>query len=354
MSDYSAIDKVLHRVILGAGFMGEMLFDMDSSMTGRAAVPVTRPVFVTGLARAGTTVLMRALYASGQFASLTYADMPMVMAPNLWAKFSGVGKKEREARERAHGDGVLVDFDAPEALEEVFWRSRHGPEYITPEVLVPHQISAETLTAYRRYQALICHRYGKSRYLAKNNNLMLRLAPLVQAMPDATFLVPVRDPAAQAASLLAQHQRFADADRFTTDYMRWLAHFEFGADQRPFRLPGQPPLRGTPDQPDYWLSLWCAVYGYLETIIQAYPDTVLPVLYEDLGADPQAWQRIARRLEIPADTDPGFRPAAPTSGAAYDPELLGHARALYQRLQTHIVQTAARDDTPEISTPSDF
>lgn len=337
MSDYSAIDKALHRVILGGGFMGEMLFDMDSSLTGRAAVPVTRPVFVTGLARAGTTVLMRALHATGQFASLTYADMPMVMAPNLWMKFSGSGKKERVARERAHGDGVLVDFDAPEALEEVFWRTRHGPEYITPEALVPHQISVETLTAYRRYQALICHRYSKSRYLAKNNNLMLRLAPLAEAMPDATFLVPVRDPAAQAASLLSQHQRFIKPDSFTTRYMRWLAHFEFGADQRPFRLPGQPPLRGTPDQPDYWLSLWCAVYGYLETIIDTHPGTVLPVLYEDLGTDPDVWQRIARRLEIPAEADPGFRPATPKDGAVHDPDLLDQARAQYRRLQTHVI-----------------
>ena len=231
----------------------------------------------------------------------------------------------------------MADFDAPEALEEVFWRTRHGPEYITPEALVPHQISVETLTAYRRYQALICHRYSKSRYLAKNNNLMLRLAPLAEAMPDATFLVPVRDPAAQAASLLSQHHRFIKPDSFTTRYMRWLAHFEFGADQRPFRLPGQPPLRGTPDQPDYWLSLWCAVYGYLETIIDTHPGTVLPVLYEDLGTDPDVWQRIARRLEIPAEADPGFRPATPKDGAVHDPDLLDQARALYRRLQTHVI-----------------
>lgn len=334
MNDYSAIDKILHRAILGGGFMGELLFDMDSSLTGRAAVPVTRPVFVTGLARAGTTMLMRALYASGQFASLTYADMPMVMAPNLWAKFSSAGKKERVAQERAHGDGVLVDFDTPEALEEVFWRTHHGTEYITPEALIPHQISADTLTAYRRYQALVCHRYGKSRYLAKNNNLMLRLVSLAKAMPDAIFLVPVREPAAQAASLLSQHQRFTDANKFTTDYMRWLAHFEFGDDQRPFRLPGQQPLRGTSDQPDYWLSLWCAVYGYLETIIHTYPGTVIPVLYEDLGSGPQAWQMIAEKLEIPSDTDPGFRSAIPKDGRAHDPELLAQARAVYQRLRS--------------------
>ena len=83
MSEYSALDRVLHRSVLGGSAMGEILGDIDAALVGKAAAPVRDPVFVTGLARAGTTVLMRALHVSGQFASLTYADMPMVMAPQV-------------------------------------------------------------------------------------------------------------------------------------------------------------------------------------------------------------------------------------------------------------------------------
>lgn len=336
MSDYSSLDKFFHRLTLKSATMGEMLFDLDSTTAGKSAAPVSKPVFVGALARAGTTVLMRALHGSGAFGSLTYADMPLVMAPNLWARLSGANKKERIAKERAHGDGVIVDFDAPEALEEVFWRTYHGPDYIKPDALIPHDIPADTAETYRRYQALVCHRYGRPRYLAKNNNVVLRLAPLALAQPDAVFLLPVRHPLAQAESLLNQHLRFAHADAFTADYMRWLVHHEFGPDHRPYRLPDAPPLQGVPERLDYWLSQWIAVYGHLEGLIDRFPDQLRPVIYEDLGAGPDAWAAIAAALDIPVGDDPGFRPATapPAADGSEDPALLEAALRIYTRLRT--------------------
>ena len=43
-------------------------------------------VFVSGLARSGTTALLNALYQSGTFASLSYDDMPFILAPNFGQK----------------------------------------------------------------------------------------------------------------------------------------------------------------------------------------------------------------------------------------------------------------------------
>ena len=344
MSDYSALDRTLHRIILGPAAMGEILGDIDAGFS-RGAVPVEAPVFVTGLARAGTTVLMRALHASSAFASLTYADMPMVMAPNLWARISRIGRKERVLRERAHGDGVMVDFDAPEALEEVFWRTHAGRDYIRPDGLVPHQPDADMVAAYRGWIGRICHRYGKVRYLAKNNNLLLRLAPLAAALPQAVFLVPVRDPLAQAASLRAQHARFAHADRFTADYMRWLVHHEFGPDQRPYVLPGQPVPDGPRDRIDYWLTLWLAAYGWIEAAMSARPEQIRPVVYEALGRDPEAWSAVARLAGLPP-TPPAvpFRPVVSSAEGEEDadPALLERARSLYAAL-------AARAAAPAVT-----
>src|SRR3546814_6546092 len=87
-------------------------------------------VFVTGLARAGTTVMLRHLHRSGAFRSLTYRDMPFVLAPNLWQRFSARWQERQEERLRAHGDRLMVNADSPEALEEVFWRIFTGREYI--------------------------------------------------------------------------------------------------------------------------------------------------------------------------------------------------------------------------------
>ncbi|NBB83643.1 MAG: hypothetical protein GVY28_09590 [Alphaproteobacteria bacterium] len=334
-AEYSALDRTLHKVILGNPMLDEALPALDARIA-RGAAPVRTPVYVTGLARAGTTVLMRALHGSGQFASLTYADMPFVLAPNLWALLSRAGRKDRTARERAHGDGLVVDFDAPEALEEVFWRTRCGGDYITRTGLVPHDPDAATIAAYRAFQARVCHRHGAARYLAKNNNLMLRLGPLARAMPDARFLVPVRDPIAQAQSLRAQHRRFGAADAFTRDYMRWLVHHEFGPDQRPYRLPGQPVPLGDPDRLEYWLVQWVACYGWLAGIIAAAPGNIRPVIYERL--DGAVWAEICAFTGLPADTPAAFRPApAPAAPEGLDPDLLAQARALYADLAAQAV-----------------
>ena len=277
---------------------------------------------------------MRALYESGQFASLTYADMPLVMAPNLWARMTRGNQKARIARERAHGDGVMVDFDAPEALEEVFWRQQCGADYIRSDGLVPHAPDAATLAAYRLYQARICHRYGKPRYLAKNNNLMLRIGPLAAALPEARFIVPVREPLAQAASLLVQHRRFAGADAFTRSYMTWLVHHEFGPVQRPFLLPGQPVPAGDPFGLDYWLGVWIVCHGWLAGQIAAQPGALLPVVYDQLGRDPAAWARVVAFAGLPPETANPFFPTTPGAGCEVgaDPALVARAREIHQDL----------------------
>ena len=62
----------------------ETSFDIERARFARRAREAMQgpPVFVCGLARAGTTVFMRLLHASGAFASPTYRDMPFPLAPN--------------------------------------------------------------------------------------------------------------------------------------------------------------------------------------------------------------------------------------------------------------------------------
>ena len=67
-------------------------------------------------------MLLNALHKSNLFASLSYSDMPFVLAPNLWSKIS-FNKRYSELKERAHGDGIKVSTESPEAFEEVFWKT---------------------------------------------------------------------------------------------------------------------------------------------------------------------------------------------------------------------------------------
>ncbi len=300
MSYYSKIDRLLHHLALKHPFVGELIFDLEKTIFSESRDKIQRAIYVTGLARAGTTALMRSLYATGQFASLTYNDMPFVLAPNLWAKISSTNKKQRVMQERAHGDGIQVDFDAPEAFEEVFWKLHCGSSYIDGEALRPHSIDPETIRQLLIYQGLVCKRHGRTRYLAKNNNHILRLASVAAQTKETTYyLVAFRHPIAQARSLLGQHIRFKEAEKFTQKYMTWLAHHEFGATHKPFQFNVNAPAVGAPDEFDYWLQRWVDAYAYLLLLLEQQDSNLIPVSYERLCTEPEHWIEICRKVDIP-------------------------------------------------------
>lgn len=331
MADYSALDKLLHHLALASAMRGEMIHDIEKGMFLKAAPPDEgRHVFVCGLARAGTTILMREIHGSGAFGSLTYADMPFVLAPNLWRKVSARGAQAGEKKERAHGDGIAVDQHSPEALDEVYWRVFAGKDYIRKDRLTPHKPDREQIAGYRDLIRLVLLRTGKTRYLSKNNNMILRLPALAKAMPDSTFIVPVRDPASHAMSLLSQHRRFADADAFTQKYMQWLGHHEFGATHRPFAW-GNEEISGDPATPDYWLARWISAHRALIEAARAH-DNVLIIPSDDLARDPALWPAIATRIGIAAKPLQEIRALPDRTAPQADHALMKEAATLYSEL----------------------
>jgi hypothetical protein len=297
VSDYSALDKLMHRLALASPARAEMLHDIERGAFLKSAPPdEERHVFVTGLARAGTTILMREIHCSAAFGSLTYADMPFVLAPNLWQRLSAKGRKPGPKAERAHGDGIEIGFDSPEALDEVYWRVFSGGDYIRSDRLVPHSPNDEQIEGYRDLIRLILRRTGRKRYLSKNNNHLLRLDSLARAFPNSVILIPIRDPHDHARSLLNQHLRFLDSDAFTRSYMEWLGHHEFGATHRQFAwddaIPG-----GDPQRIDYWLAQWIAAHRWIDALERAHANIQL-VPYEALVRDPGIWPAVARRIGI--------------------------------------------------------
>lgn len=346
--DYSPAARLLHRLALSRPAVAEASFALEEALHGRHPDPAPgkgEHVFVAGLARAGSTVLMRLLHGTGAFRSLTYRDMPFVLAPNLWAGLSRLAPRDLAARERAHGDGVAEDADSPEALEEVFWRVFCGPSYIGRRSLSPMRASDEAVARFRRYVALVLKRYRGERYLSKNNNNVLRLPSLRRAFPGALLLVPFRDPVQQALSLRAQHLRFAERQRrdpFARRYMTWLAHHEFGLDRRAFAPssgaagPGGDP-GDDPAEPACWLRQWIAVYGNVWR--QARDGEIEPAFvgYELLCREPGrvcGWLS-ARLGGIPREAfvfEPRESRADP-SAVAGPRELLDRARDLYETMR---------------------
>lgn len=331
MADYSALDRLLHHLALGSAMRAEMIHDIEKGMFLKGApADEGRHVFVCGLARAGTTILMREIHGSGAFGSLTYADMPFILAPNLWRKLSARGAQAGEKKERAHGDGIAVDQHSPEALDEVYWRAFAGADYIRKDRLTPHKPDKEQIAGYRDLIRLVLLRTGKTRYLSKNNNMILRLPALAKAMPDSTFLVPVRDPVSHAMSLLSQHRRFAASDSFTQTYMQWLGHHEFGATHRPF-VWGAETVTGDPTTPDYWLARWVSAHKALIEAARA-QGNVLIVRSDELAREPALWPAIATRIGIAAKPLQEVRAIPEREASLADGTLMQEATALYAEL----------------------
>ena len=307
MSDieYSFWQKLLHRIVLGSRMVSEFSLDLEIGRTrvDFPAIEKTRHVFITGLARSGTTILLRRFYNTGAFTSLTYRDMPFVLMPLFWKLLSGKSEKTMEKTERAHGDGLMVDYDSPEAFEEVFWKTISEQEYIRKDRLLPHNPDEETLKKFKHYIGLILksREHSTGKYLSKNNNNILRLESLCAALPESVFLVLFRTPLQQAWSLLRQHQRFlAPDDPFTTKYMGWLGHYEFGAGHRPF---GFSSAENTyhPETLPYWLFFWNDIYRWLLTYS---PERVIFVSYDVLcNGDNQTWTRLMELAEVEVNNE---------------------------------------------------
>jgi len=343
-SDYRFIDRLLHRLALHFKPVAEISFDLDQLLVraGPSEISSQKHVFVSGLARAGTTALMRRLHDSGQFRSLTYRDMPFVLAPNIWGKLNSISRRENRSSERTHGDGLSINFDSPESLDEVFWKIFDGDQYISPEGLRPHIPSKELIQKYVRYvNAILSTETPHRRYLSKNNNNILRLDAIQQAFSKALILIPFREPLQHAYSLLRQHRHFSSIQaesKFVLSYMTWLGHHEFGLGHRRFLLekgvsPGYPV-----DSLNYWLALWSEVYSWL-----GYSNLQGPlfIAYEDLCSREFTWMKLAELAEIPSTRQCccQFRLSVHPIEEGYDHALANRASSIYNKLLNHSRKT---------------
>jgi hypothetical protein len=332
---YSAAAKILHYMALNSPLIGEMAFDIEQGLFLESSPQPKsdRHVFVSGLARAGTTVLMWEVYKSNEFASLTYADMPFVLCPNLWSKAVGFSQKIGPARERAHGDGLYIDYHSPEAFEEVFWRVFAGDEFIKSDGLYPHKPDSEVVSHFKAYIRLVLRNRNKERYLSKNNNNILRIPTLRREFNDAVFLIPIRHPLQHSHSLLAQHQRFSKGDRFTRRYMDWLGHHEFGATHKPFVFSSDYPRCEERFCLDYWLEQWVNCYSYLCQITGLNQEGVYFVPYESLCGVPAVWGKISEIIGVDGSRKTEFKESRKAIKEVPGSQLMEIAVNLYSEIK---------------------
>jgi hypothetical protein len=155
-----------------------------------------------------------------------------------------------------------------------------------------------------------------------------------------------------AASLLYQHRRFLDSDKFTRRYMTWLGHHEFGATHRPFRFQQTSiSSNASPDSIDYWLVQWINCYRYLNRILDAKVHNAWFVPYEQLCAEPTLWTRIAERIGLQPAKSATFTLHEREVVEKVDEDLLASAESLYATI-TRSVQQQLEDNSNQFAPPN--
>jgi hypothetical protein len=317
MNNYSTLQRFLHRSLLSSKFMREIMFDVEQSIFLKKDVNYNNDhVFVVGLARSGTTILLNAIYQSNKFASLTYDDMPFILAPNLWKKISPK-KIHGELQERAHGDSIRVSSNSPEAFEEVFWKTFSDDLIIREELFI-------------KFILLILKKNNKTRYLSKNNQNIRRLDLISEIFPHSKILIPFRDPLQQALSLFSQHMKFVkkqNQDTFVRDYMKWIGHSEFGLDYKmihPSNL-----LYPNEKEFNHLLEQWYLTYKTVLKLTDKKGNFHL-IGYESLCNNPLVWANVKDLLGINQDIKFLFEESKKVIGQTFDNNLSDKCYKLYE------------------------
>jgi hypothetical protein len=313
---YTAADRLLHRLAFCTRKAQIGLADFEDVVFRQqlACHKLDRPLFITALPRAGTTLLLELCVGSGTFASHTYRHMPFVLIPMLWNRFSQGFRRFDAPRERAHGDGMFVSVDSPEAFEETIWIA-FWPKHYRRDRIVPWRgeedsLFQEFLTKHFKKIVALATRGGdrpsagshpSPRYASKNNLNIARIAWLARHFPDALFVIPFREPIQQCASLCRQHLNFLEIhgnDPFAKRYMEGIGHFDFGDSLRPVDFDGwlQRRRHHDPKEIAFWVEYWCAAY---RSLLAEANKRVSLLNYDALCADPRSGlECLARFIDV--------------------------------------------------------
>lgn len=293
---YGVLDRILYRAAFQFDVTQRVLADLEKVIyrDKLKEISIDNPVFITALPRSGTTILLKLLWQTGEFATHTYQDMPFVLCPLLWNRYSKHFAKKIEPRERTHGDGIQITEESPEAFEEVvwklFWPDHYQKDKIEPWNSERNQRFNEFFKEHMR-RVIVARQQktsGQGRYLSKNNLNIARLGSTPEPLELGIFLIPFRNPVQQAASMLQQHRRLSsiqEEDQFVKDYMEAIGHYEFGKTLRPINFNGWVKENYNPSKLSFWIEYWIEAYRF---VLNHISDSIVLISYERLVEDSES------------------------------------------------------------------
>lgn len=289
MNNYSLMQKTLHRQFLNNKNIIDFCLNSIRERSKSIENNEGRHIFITGLARAGTTALLECIDSTNDFGSLRYKYMPFILFPKINEIYSRFIKKESyEKIERLHGDGIQIGSNSPECLDEVFWINKIYKKYNFKICLKPHSVSKRDLQDFNFLINQYLNIENKKRFIMKNNNLHLRIINQAKFYRNSFFLVIFRNPIAHSKSLLRIHKKFIQKqkeDPFILEYMNLIGHWEFGLNKKYFIYENYQKkiLKSLDDNSlEYWINQWNFTYRWLLSILKNKKSNIKFICYEEL------------------------------------------------------------------------
>jgi hypothetical protein len=261
-------------------------------------INIHSPIYISSLARSGTTIITELLSQLDHVCSHTYGDFPGVFTPywNNWLRQKKSFLHESKS-ERAHLDRILINNNSPDAFEEILWI------YFFSQ-LHKNTTSGIKFSENKKFVSYYCQHIkkhllvkNKSRYIAKANYNINRIDEILKIFPDAKFIVPIRHPVNHIASLMKQHKIYLEAAKNNPKIDTQLAasgHFEFGNLREVIQIghnnyetkvselwSNQQELAG-------WATYWQGFYQAVIELQKKHPLAVKAIKFEDLCGNSEA------------------------------------------------------------------
>ncbi len=278
---------------------------------------IERPIYIVGLARAGTTIILEMLSKHPFLASHKYRHFLMPYFPHRFSRIIDQSRFFTKPRERVHKDGIFVTRESPEAVEEIFWQdfftNSHNEE--NSNILSRTMSKPKFEQFYRNHIRKLLLNQRCSRYLAKNNYNITRLEYLDRIFPNVKFLLIIRNPVNQIASLIKQTSLFREMEKdnpLLIDWHRITGHSEFGHYQKCINTGDNELIhkirRLWKNEKTYvkgWAYYWSSIYDYVMNLLETnkkIKESTLIIRYEDLCENPaEIIDKILEHTELPLD-----------------------------------------------------
>ena len=279
-------------------------------------ININSPIYITGLARAGTTIILEMLSKHPDLASHRYKYLLMPYIPHWINQVAKAFRMYTEPFERFHKDGIFVTGESPEAVEEIFWQKFFDNTHNEYSSNIINGVASNPRfeSFYRNHIRKLIITQKCSRYLAKNNYNVTRLEYLLHLFPSSKFLLVIRNPVNHIASLIKQTNLFTQLGRegpLLYDWLKMVGHHEFGHDQvcintnnteliqkiRKLWINKETYVKG-------WAYYWVSIYDFIGNNLDAnkkLKKATLIVRYDELCDTPaKIIDQILEHTELPA------------------------------------------------------